>query len=96
MKTTQSNRTGGNSRERQGVSVLLDGTLSAGKRRMGFLLIVITMIAFPEMTAWPATRGFFIAASPSEIAGSILLAGLCLIVLAFGLRLIFRSVGIRR
>ena len=96
MKTIQPIDAGRNNYHRPGSTYFFNGILSDFRRRTGTLLIAVTLIAFPGQTCWSASRGFFIAASPAEIGGGIVLGGLCLATLIFGLRLVFRSAGRRR
>ena len=96
MKTIQPTGVSRNNHHKPGTASLVNGFLSGFRRRPGPLLIAVALIAFPGQTCWSASPGFFIAASPAEIGGGIVLGGLCLATLIFGLRLVFRSAGRRR
>lgn len=77
------------------ITTTLDGRPAVIMQWAKRMLIISALIGCPGNPAWAASGGFFISASLMEISSTILLTGLSLAALIFGLRLVLQSVMVR-
>ena len=91
LKNIKINQIGPHRKNCLNITAALDLRPAANVPWVKSLLAVSVLVMYPGNPAWATTGGLFIPASYSEITGGILLMGLSLAALMFGLRLVLQS-----